>query len=149
MWRQSHIALTANRRCPISNDEPCSWSYGLYIPHDPRAVTVTRATLRAILRADRLNCLADAAELLVSELVTNAYRNSSADMYVAVDRTPSDVEVAVYDTGPGSPRQRRPQTMADNGRGLALVSSYADAWGVREFPESGKAVWFKMAPKPG
>ncbi|WP_338896261.1 hypothetical protein WBG99_11650 [Streptomyces sp. TG1A-60] len=40
------------------------------IPHDPRAASVVRAALRALLRATRLGCVSDTVELLASELVT-------------------------------------------------------------------------------
>lgn len=55
------------------------WSYGFLIPHDPRAASVVRAALRAILRATRLGCVADTVVLLASELITNAYRHSPSD----------------------------------------------------------------------
>lgn len=149
---------------PEPNDDapapaPESWSYGLFIPHDPRAVGVVRATLRSVLRAARLNCLVDTAELLVSEVVTNAYRNSRADVYVAMDWTPpGEFEVSVYDSGGGSPAWAITAggggELREGGRGLTLVEACSDAWGVRDCSDpgagvAGKAVWFRMAAKPG
>ncbi len=57
---------------------PESWEYTLHIPHDPRAVTVCRRTLRLILALHRLTHLADTAELLTSELVSNAVLHTKA-----------------------------------------------------------------------
>jgi anti-sigma regulatory factor (Ser/Thr protein kinase) len=122
------------------------WTYGLSIPHDPRAVSVVRATIRSILAAARLNCIVDTVELLVSEVVTNAYRHSSMETYVSMERTPDDFRVTVWDHAPGAPK---PQTSTDGderGRGLGIVEACSDAWGVRNYPH-GKAVWFSVAPK--
>ncbi|MGW4986659.1 ATP-binding protein [Streptomyces mirabilis] len=123
------------------------WTYGLSIPHDPRAVSVVRATIRSILAAAKLNCIVDTVELLVSEVVTNAYRHSSLETYVSMERTPDDFRVTVWDHAPGA--TPKPQTPADGderGRGLGIVEACSDAWGVRDYPY-GKAVWFSVAPK--
>ncbi|MFE7120264.1 ATP-binding protein [Streptomyces sp. NPDC057654] len=129
---------------PPNPHEP--WSYGLFIPHDPRAVGIVRATVRAILKAARLHCVIDTAELLVSELATNAYRYSKTDAYVSVDWIPHDLHVAVWDTGTGLPQRHAPTGEDEHGRGLGLVQTVADSWGVQSRagdPDSpGKAVWF-------
>ena len=49
-----------------------SWEYSLYIPNDPRAVTVCRRTVGLILTMHGLIRLTDTAELLATELVSNA-----------------------------------------------------------------------------
>lgn len=122
------------------------WTYGLSIPHDPRAVSVVRATIRSILAAARLNCMVDTVELLVSEVVTNAYRHSPTETYVSMQRTPEDFRVTVWDHGPGTPKSRTPADSDEGGRGLGIVEACADEWGVRDYPH-GKAVWFSIAPK--
>ncbi|MBT2489237.1 ATP-binding protein [Streptomyces sp. ISL-96] len=122
------------------------WSYGLFIPHDPRAVGVVRATIRSVLAAARLDCIVDTVELLASELVTNAYRYSEADAYVSMDWQPGDFRVSVWDHGGGSPKPRSADADDEQGRGLALVESCADEWGVRDYP-NGKNVWFRLATK--
>ncbi|MFF4601693.1 ATP-binding protein [Streptomyces sp. NPDC001339] len=121
------------------------WSYGLFIPHDARAAAVVRATIRSILKATRLDCIADTTELLVSELITNAYRYSLTDAYVSVDRTPEHVRVAVWDTGPGTPGPVAAGAENEQGRGLSLVAACADDWGVDDYADlaegvTGKAV---------
>lgn len=137
-------------RTPETAGSPSShWSYGFLIPHDPRAASVVRAALRALLRATRLGCVADTVELLASELVTNAYRHSPTDAYVNVERTPETLTVSVWDHGPSAPASseaRQPSDDAESGRGLGIVETCADEWGVREYPY-GKAVWFSVVPK--
>ncbi|WP_411150263.1 ATP-binding protein [Streptomyces sp. A30] len=122
------------------------WTYGLTIPHDPRAVRVVRATIRSILAAAKLNCIVDTVELLVSEVVTNAYRHSPMETYVSMERTPDDFRVTVWDHAPGTPMPRAPAADDERGRGLGIVEACADEWGVRDYPH-GKAVWFSVAPK--
>lgn len=130
-----------------------SWSYGLFIPHDPRAVGVVRATIRHILKSALLDCLVDTAELLVSELTTNALRNTVTDSYVTMDwqPTPPDFRVTVWDSGPALPQPVQAGGDDEGGRGLALVESCSDAWGVVDYTDknagvTGKAVWFALAP---
>lgn len=53
-------------------DPAAPWEYTLYIPNDLRAVTVCRRTLRLILTMHGLIRLVDTAELLATELVSNA-----------------------------------------------------------------------------
>jgi hypothetical protein len=48
------------------------WEYSLSIPHKPRAVTVCRRTLRLILTLHGLIRLAETAELLATELISDA-----------------------------------------------------------------------------
>jgi anti-sigma regulatory factor (Ser/Thr protein kinase) len=122
------------------------WTYGLSIPHDPRAVRVVRATIRSILAAAKLNCIVDTVELLVSEVVTNAYHHSPVESYVSMERTPEDFRVTVWDHAPGTPAPRTPAADDERGRGLGIVEACSDEWGVRDYPY-GKAVWFSVAPK--
>ncbi|MEV2213047.1 ATP-binding protein [Streptomyces sp. NPDC050997] len=124
------------------------WSYGFLIPHDPRAASVVRAALRAILRATRLGCVADTVELLTSELITNAYRHSPSDAYVNVEHTPDALTVTVWDhcADPPVPTGVQRDDDAESGRGLTIVEACADEWGVRHFPY-GKAVWFSVVSK--
>lgn len=83
---------------------------------------------------------------MVSELVTNSYQYAKTDAYVSVDRSPFDLTIAVWDTGPGVPARQSAGTDEEYGRGLGIVAACADSWGVRDCP-NGKAVWFTVTPK--
>ncbi|MFK4147185.1 hypothetical protein [Streptomyces sp. NPDC004065] len=48
------------------------WEYELHFPRDPRGPAVARTTLKAVLGAHGLGEFTDRAELLTSELTTNA-----------------------------------------------------------------------------
>ncbi|MBB5936712.1 ATP-binding protein [Streptomyces zagrosensis] len=122
-------------------------SYGLFIPRDPRAIGIVRATVRSVLGATGLNCLAETVELLASELATNAYRNAHSDAYVSMDWQPGDFRVTVWDTGPGLPVRRSAEDTDEHGRGMGIIAARADDWGVQRHP-GGKAVWFSLKPPP-
>ncbi|MBH5337571.1 ATP-binding protein [Streptomyces pactum] len=97
---------------------------------------------------------ADAAELLISELVTNALVHSGGGAVVTATldaegggRGPARLHVEVRDfTGRRpTPRPPTPEGAEEgtSGRGLLLVNALADAWGVR--PQGvGKVVWFDL-----
>jgi hypothetical protein len=51
---------------------PEFWSHALHLPFDPRAARMARRTLRVVLAEHGMTDLIDPAELLTSELVTNA-----------------------------------------------------------------------------
>jgi anti-sigma regulatory factor (Ser/Thr protein kinase) len=87
--------------------------------------------------------LADDAALLVSELVTNAVVHGRSDVVLHVWRTDSGVRVEIADRHPGPPALRRPDPEALGGRGLYLVDTLAQDWGVRP-AKPGKAVWFEL-----
>jgi anti-sigma regulatory factor (Ser/Thr protein kinase) len=88
------------------------------------------------------------AELLVSEVVTNAVLHGGASdgspIGVSVDVLPDRVRVAVTDPGCGFDRPAVPRARADaaGGNGLVLLERLAADWDV----ESGErnCVWFEL-----
>ena len=100
---------------------------------------------------------ADTALLLTSELVTNAVTHSRSGLPggtvdVVVAARPAGLLISVTDDGSADQvpvLSSKPE--AENGNGLLLVASLADAWG--HCDESGRTmVWFRLArctPEPG
>lgn len=115
---------------------------------DLRAVPEARKALRELLRQcgrPGRSDLPDIAELLTSELVTNAIVHTDHDAVLTATVGPRGLHVEVRDFVARRPRLRLPVTDdGTNGRGLFLVQSLADAWGVRAHGV-GKAVWFELA----
>jgi anti-sigma regulatory factor (Ser/Thr protein kinase) len=113
----------------------------------PTAPGTARASVRAQIsewgRAD----LADDAELIVSELVTNAAIASARDISPVAVRlvmVSGFLVIEVLDQAPGVPVLRPADYAAETGRGLHLVASLAAHWGWR--PQgSGKLVWAMIA----
>ncbi len=103
--------------------------------------------------ADSLSALepgvGETAALLVSELATNAVVHASSDFAVTVVYPTSSgrVRVEVVDGVPGQPMPLRPPPTAPHGRGLLLVASLAQEWGVEGARRrAGKTVWFELTP---
>ncbi len=86
------------------------------------------------------------AELVVSELVSNALRHADPPLRLAVTARGRDVHVVVRD-GSATPPSRRPGTIYFGPRGLRLVEAFARAWGSVPAVD-GKAVWAIIRTRP-
>lgn len=86
---------------------------------------------------------ADIAELVVSELVTNAIRICDAHHLVQLRIIGNDevVRVEVDDPDSKQPRAVAASLEAESGRGLLLVRTVADEFGVSGRTPAGKTVW--------
>ncbi|WP_327069730.1 SpoIIE family protein phosphatase [Kitasatospora sp. NBC_01302] len=116
---------------------------------DLARVAELRGELRDALRRWGVPELIDTAELLASELVTNAIRHTDRDaMFTArlyrEDRREPRLRIEVEDESDLWPKRRTPGEQASSGRGLMLVEALADAWGV-EPRGSGKRMWFELS----
>jgi anti-sigma regulatory factor (Ser/Thr protein kinase) len=111
----------------------------------PTAPGCARAWTRQIAWEWRLSHLASSAELIVSELVTNAVQASRAVRQAAVriwlvsDR--AQVVVLVRDASPQPPARTDPGEDDENGRGLLLVEALSERWGHFGYAGGGKVVW--------
>ena len=92
----------------------------------------------------------EAAELVLSELVTNALRvpvPSDRQVGVRIARSLEDglLRLEVSDAGAGRPEVRTPGEEETGGRGLLLVEALAHRWGVEEREGGiGKTVWAEL-----
>ncbi|WP_371663392.1 ATP-binding protein [Streptomyces sp. NBC_00280] len=111
---------------------------------DLREVPEARRALRELLRHWGRPGSSEIAELLTSELVTNALVHTDRDAVLTATVSPHGLRVEVRDFVGRRPRLRAPNADdGTHGRGLVLVESLADAWGVRAHGV-GKAVWFEL-----
>jgi serine phosphatase RsbU (regulator of sigma subunit)/anti-sigma regulatory factor (Ser/Thr protein kinase) len=117
------------------------------LPADPRAPGTARRFLRDTLADwgvddDTL----EAAELCVSELVTNAVIHTGTSSEVTAQLDPEFLTVTVRDGG-GIGAVRRleapPDPLTISGRGLGLVEALATAWSA-EHGADGTTVWFEI-----
>jgi anti-sigma regulatory factor (Ser/Thr protein kinase) len=97
------------------------------------AVPSARLHTRFVLQEWGLDGLAESAELVVSELVTNAVqatRHAGLDDPVRVSLLADEasVLVVVSDSIPDPPRPRRAAAAEENGRGLMVVETVSDWW---------------------
>ncbi|MEV6021892.1 ATP-binding protein [Streptomyces sp. NPDC052036] len=111
---------------------------------DLRAVPEARRALRELLTHWGKPGRSEIAELLTSELVTNALVHTDRDAVLTATVSSDGLHVEVRDFVRRRPHLRMPTTDdGTHGRGLVLVQSLADAWGVRAHGV-GKAVWFDL-----
>jgi anti-sigma regulatory factor (Ser/Thr protein kinase) len=113
------------------------------LPPDPASVAAARAFVRRALATGCAPDVVDVATLLASELVTNAILHARTPVRVAVTSGPRTVRVEVADRSSAPPRVRDFAPEAVTGRGLQMIESLADAWGV-EPDGAGKVVWFEV-----
>ncbi|GLW52409.1 SpoIIE family protein phosphatase [Kitasatospora phosalacinea] len=115
---------------------------------DLARISELRGELRDALRRWGVPDLIDTAELLSSELVTNAIRHTDRDaMFTArlyQENGRARLRVEVEDESDLWPTRRTPGEQASSGRGLMLVEALADTWGV-EPRGSGKRMWFELS----
>ncbi|MFD4130811.1 ATP-binding protein [Streptomyces goshikiensis] len=114
---------------------------------DLRAVGEVRRALRELMRHRCRPDTAEAAELLITELVTNALVHTEQGAEVSASLAADRLRVEVRDYANRRPRPYVP-TADDgtHGRGLVLVQALADAWGVDATGQGGgKVVWFELA----
>ncbi|MGW1953330.1 SpoIIE family protein phosphatase [Streptomyces sp. NPDC001920] len=129
------IALLVARTHALDPHRIASWD----LSADPALVREVRASALGQLADWGLDEAAFAAELMLSELVTNAIRHGSGPIRVRLlhGRT---LICEVYDTSDTAPHLRRAATTDEGGRGLFLVAQLSQSWGTRYTPE-GKVIW--------
>ncbi|WP_327661951.1 MULTISPECIES: ATP-binding protein [unclassified Streptomyces] len=126
-WRLPHHARSVSRARLLFREQAASWA----LPQEVR----------------------ETAELLLSELMTNAYRHAKVpagrEIWARAILTEDRLRVLVTDASATLPMPRAVSVEAESGRGLALVAMLADEWGA-EGRECGvgKVVWFELALKP-
>lgn len=103
-----------------------------------------RRLLRAVLDDTAHGEWADAGELALSEIATNAVLHAHTPFEVCIEVRRHGLWVTVRDGNPAAPQQRAYQEPATTGRGMALVSAVTDDCGVESLGGEGKVVWFRM-----
>lgn len=91
-----------------------------------------------------LSDLGFAAELSVSELVSNTSRHARGPVVIRLLRLDGSLVIQVYDRSQTAPRLRPLKLLAEDGRGLLLVAQTAEEWG-SYFTEDGKCIWITLA----
>ncbi|MEV7547426.1 SpoIIE family protein phosphatase [Streptomyces sp. NPDC089915] len=117
------------------------------VPDDPAAVSRVRRAAAGQLEEWGLEGLSFTAELILSELMTNAIRYGNEPMRVRLlhDR---NLICEVSDGSSTSPHLRYAATTDEGGRGLFLVAQYAERWGTR-YTQRGKVIWAELSPTSG
>ncbi|WP_217167396.1 ATP-binding protein [Streptomyces sp. AC512_CC834] len=123
-WRLPRHARSVGRARTLFREQAASWE----LPQD----------------------VTDTAELLLSELMTNAYRHAKVpagrEIWARCVVADNRLRITVTDADTALPAPATACPEDESGRGLALVATLADDWGVeRRECGIGKEVWFEVA----
>jgi hypothetical protein len=119
----------------------------------PESVRIGRDFTRVILPHWGMADLTDLAELVVSELLTNALRHGIPSARQLADECPIRLKLLgqapylmcmVTDPGTAIPVLRESGPFAESGRGLNVVESCCVRWGWHSLEGGGKVVWALM-----
>ncbi|CAL9352117.1 hypothetical protein SUDANB176_00498 [Streptomyces sp. enrichment culture] len=114
-------------------------------PGAPQSVAKARHFVRSALDGVAPD-VTDTAQLLVSELVTNAVLHARTEVEVSALVEEDVVRVRVGDRRPDRGLvAQKPSPYAGTGQGLALVGQLSSRHGV-SVGEEGKTVWFELRP---
>ncbi len=132
------VALLLARTHALGAGQVAAWD----LEAEPAAVARARSHVTRQLAEWGLEELEFTAELVVSELVTNAIRYGRPPVRLRLihDRA---LICEVSDSGGTTPHLRRARVFDEGGRGLLLVAQLAEHWGTRR-ARRGKTVWAEL-----
>ncbi|KOU61789.1 PAS/PAC sensor protein [Streptomyces sp. MMG1533] len=134
------VALLLARTRGLPASQVATWD----IPADPALVAPIRKQVVAQLDRWGLSEAAFTAELVVSELVTNAIRYGSQPIRLRLIHDETTLICEVSDTSHTAPHLRRAKTWDEGGRGLLLVAQLTQRWGSRHTTD-GKTIWSEIS----
>lgn len=137
------VALLIARTRALDSSQVATWD----LVGDPAAVAGARTEAARQLAVWGLEEIAFTAELVVSELVTNAIRYGGPPIQLRLIRDTA-VICEVSDSSSAAPHLRRARTFDEGGRGLMLVAQLARRWGTRH-KAAGKTIWAEIALPEG
>lgn len=121
------------------------------------AVSCSRAFIRCMLSRWCLGYLVESAELVASELVTNAVKATGTTDIVPQNARGGDIHViqirlifaeslfvGVWDGDVNTPVLQEPGLDAESGRGMFLIDAVSKRWGVHHPKSGGKVVWSEL-----
>ncbi|MGW7003056.1 SpoIIE family protein phosphatase [Streptomyces sp. NPDC054933] len=133
------VALLVARTHALDPQRIATWD----VPADPALVSDVRRAATRQLTDWGLDETAFVAELLLSELVTNAIRYGTGPIQVRLLHDRSLI-CEVSDASSTAPHLRQAATTDEGGRGLFLVAQLTQAWGTR-YTANGKIIWAECA----
>jgi anti-sigma regulatory factor (Ser/Thr protein kinase) len=118
----------------------------------PLSTAVSCARLHAVhvLHEWGLRGLADDAEMIVSELITNAIDASRAlperpPVGLRLLASETSLLIEVWDHSPLDLKPRQADADDESGRGLTVIAALSDRWGWERTSDRRKVVWAELA----
>ncbi|BBC38876.1 Phosphoserine phosphatase RsbU [Streptomyces graminofaciens] len=133
------VALLLARTRGLPPAQVATWA----IPADPAFVSRTRQYVLTQMALWGISETAFTAELVVSELVTNAIRHGAPPIQLRLIHDDTTLICEVSDGSGTAPHLRRAKTFDEGGRGLLLVAQLTQRWGSRH-TEDGKTIWAEL-----
>lgn len=117
---------------------------------DPAELGSSRELVRKTLATWGLSEQTELAELVVTELATNALRHGTSPIDIGLSYSGKDLRTEVHDHGAGRPVRRRTTANDEQGRGLELLDGLIDlnggARGVADDTDGpGKTVYVALS----
>jgi len=119
---------------------PAARRYRRRLAPTPVAPALARELLVEACREWKLPELVDNAEVVVTELVSNAVRYGGGELMLSVVLGKRFLHLSLRDGSPVPPVRRIPDPYQGGGRGLILIDALAAGWGSTPTPD-GKVVW--------
>jgi anti-sigma regulatory factor (Ser/Thr protein kinase) len=144
--------VSAKYPCGQPREGLCGVELGaVRLPSSPESAATARRFVRLIVTSWQVLHVADSAELLVSELVSNAVLHANgrqgSTLRVQAVREHQRLRVEVHDSSRRLPSMRSSHLFDESGRGLVLVAGIADRHGA--YPTAfGKSVWYELIAWP-
>ncbi|RRR72461.1 SpoIIE family protein phosphatase, partial [Streptomyces sp. RP5T] len=133
------VALLLARTLGLPASQVATWD----IPADPSLVAPVRKQVVEQLARWDLSEASFTAELVTSELVTNAIRYGARPIRLRLIHDATTLICEVSDTSHTAPHLRRAKTWDEGGRGLLLVAQLTQRWGSRHTAD-GKTIWAEI-----
>lgn len=143
-WNRLHIAIRRIGALAIGpiHDLDVQIASWMLAPH-PLSASRARRGIRRRLAAWGLEEFSDVAQLLSSELVTNAIRYAPGPIQLTLWAAEGVVRCEVADSNHSLPWIHDADEGDEEGRGLRLVETMACCWG-SSHTATGKVVWFEL-----
>ncbi|MEU6368677.1 SpoIIE family protein phosphatase [Streptomyces sp. NPDC046931] len=140
--RTDDVVLLLTRTRALRADRVATWE----LPSEPSVVALARELACERLAAWQIEEAAFVAELVVSELVTNAIRYGSPPVHLRLIRDTALI-CEVGDASSTAPHLRRARLSDEGGRGLLIVAQLSRRWGSRH-TRFGKTIWAELPLPP-
>jgi len=115
---------------------------------EPRHVHDVRRFVATSLARHGLDAMVQDAVLVASELATNAVLHARTSFAVSLSRADGHVLLQVTDASSAPPQRAWRDPLDVSGRGLSIVETVSQAWGVDNSANGLKSVWASFPVPP-
>jgi anti-sigma regulatory factor (Ser/Thr protein kinase) len=148
---RSGVRRTAESSTPVPVLPPPAWLHisTLELTALPTAVACGRLHAKHILWEWQLDTLADDAEILVSELLTNAVKatwspDGAGLVALRLMANRRQLLIEVWDQSPHDPRPMSVSHDPEHGRGFMVINGLSSRWGHHRVSTNLKVVWCEL-----